>query len=715
MPLIDVSVFLLPDGEQAVTGENAIAFFSELACTEHTWVVNITGYKRVDIKKQVSADETFTVYVEKIETAVFETKVSDNRLQRDGSKRVLQQDEFIKAVGSRGDPVIALENMPGFDGFSDQGGGVILQGADPEDTRLYVNGHEVPLIFHSLGFSSIFIPDVIDSVDLLTAGFGAEYGRTTAGNINLTTASAKKDRLHAMAYVDLLNSAAVIQGPLDEEKKHSFWLGGRVSYIGPVFNLVTQEDDNISFNQVPQFYDLEGSYQWEMNDRWTFDLLGFGAKDQLKLRIKDSEDPLFRGDVAFATSFFRLIPRLRYDDGDQNRFEISTAHGIDYLDQAFGDFFFDATLYAPSLRSEFEHRFSDQFAWIVGIDTMYTHFKADLRVPSGTFPNSVDQSVPPGLRDIIAKQIDVKYLDLGFYTRINAQDAKKRWLLSPNLRFDYAQLTDQAHLSPRIEITRTLSPVWKVRGATGLYYQTPQAPEVEQSFGNPDLEDVRSIHYALSAMVDTRKNSNHGFWGDVTVFYKSLDHVVIDTNDYVTRDGELVPERYSNDGKGYAVGSQWAMQFHTNRLTAGLAYTLLWSRRKEPGVGYQATDFERRHNFNLRARYQLGRWELSSRLRLISGAPDTPIVNAYYDLDNDVYYPVEGENNSQRLPIFMQWDVRVDRKWIYNKWILSLYVDILNVTNRTNGNQYEYEFDYSDRTIQGGIPILPTFGVKGEF
>lgn len=712
--LAQSNIYLMPDGIKQTTNEKGQATFDATPCGDLTWVINVAGYKRLDLKKFVEKDERIAAFLEPVDQAQYQTIVTDNENKRDGSRRVVDQEDFIKAVGSRGDPLIALENEPGFSSFGNQGG-VILQGADPEDTRLYVNGHEVPLIFHSLGFSSIFIPDVIDSVELMTAGFGSEYGRTTAGNINLTTRTPKSDRIHAMAYVDLLNSAAVIQGPIDKAKKHTFWAGGRVSYIGPIFNLVTSEDDNVSFNQVPQFFDLQGNYQWEINNRWTFDILSFGAQDQLRLRIKDNEDPLVRGDFAFRTAFYRVIPRIRYDDGDKNKFDFSVGLGRDWIDQEFDDFFFDAKIFAPTFRGAWTHKWTDQFETVVGLDTIYTDFDANLRVPAGTFPNSEDNSVPENLRDVISKDIREKYWDWGGYLRFNIRDKQDKWLFSPNARVDYSDLTEQFHVSPRLAITRRLSEQWRLRAATGLYYQTPQPPELEVDFGNPELNDVRSIHYALSALVDTRQNTNQGFWGDVTVFYKDLDNVIIDTNNTVVRDGVTVPERFSNEGDGYAVGSQWALQMQRGRFSGGIAYTLLWSRRKEPGTGYFPTDFEQRHNFNVRARYRLGNWELSSRLRLISGVPDTPVTGAFYDLDNDIYVPVNGEINSDNIPMFVQWDVRVDRKWVYKRWIMSLYVDVLNVTNRTNGNEFEYNFDYTDRDLVGGIPILPTFGIKGEF
>lgn len=63
----------------------------------------------------------------------------------------------------------------------------------------------------------------------------------------------------------------------------------------------------------------------------------------------------------------------------------------------------------------------------------------------------------------------------------------------------------------------------------------------------------------------------------------------------------------------------------------------------------------------------------------------------------------------------MQLDLRADRKWIYDTWILSLYIDIQNVSSQKNQEGVMYAYDYSEKKEITGLPILPTFGLKGEF
>ena len=69
---------------------------------------------------------------------------------------------------------------------------------------------------------------------------------------------------------------------------------------------------------------------------------------------------------------------------------------------------------------------------------------------------------------------------------------------------------------------------------------------------------------------------------------------------------------------------------------------------------------------------------------------------------------------SERNKDFIQLDIRVDRKWIFKDWILSAYLDVQNATNRKNIEDIEYNYDYTDSEFDS-VPIIPTFGLKGEF
>nr|MBA2404944.1 carboxypeptidase-like regulatory domain-containing protein [Bdellovibrionales bacterium] len=205
-PLKDVSVFILPHKFKAVTTDKGDFAFENVPVGECTVIINLTGYEKLERKVDCGKIQSQVFYLEKKFYTSFETTVIGKVAKRDDQAHSLTQEEFIKAPGSfGGDPVRAAQNLPGVaaTGGSAQ---IIVQGASPEDTGYLINGHRVPLVFHFGGLSSVIIPEAVERVDLLPSGYGPEYSKAIGGIIGLTTKLPKEDRVHGMAYIDLLNS-----------------------------------------------------------------------------------------------------------------------------------------------------------------------------------------------------------------------------------------------------------------------------------------------------------------------------------------------------------------------------------------------------------------------------------------------------------------------------------------------------------------------------
>jgi hypothetical protein len=108
-------------------------------------------------------------------------------------------------------------------------------------------------------------------------------------------------------------------------------------------------------------------------------------------------------------------------------------------------------------------------------------------------------------------------------------------------------------------------------------------------------------------------------------------------------------------------------------------------------------------------------WELGFRFRYATGRPTSPVTGGIYDADSDTYIQVPGTLNSERIPAFHQLDVRLDKKWVFRTWMLSVYLDVQNVYNRKNPELVQYNFNYTKRQYLPGLPIIPSIGIKGEF
>ena len=86
-----------------------------------------------------------------------------------------------------------------------------------------------------------------------------------------------------------------------------------------------------------------------------------------------------------------------------------------------------------------------------------------------------------------------------------------------------------------------------------------------------------------------------------------------------------------------------------------------------------------------------------------------------YVVDTGSYEAVSGESNSERMPPFHQLDLRLDKRWIFDNWMLTAYLDVQNVYNRANPVAITYNYDSTEQGVRQSLPIIPIVGIKGEF
>ena len=69
---------------------------------------------------------------------------------------------------------------------------------------------------------------------------------------------------------------------------------------------------------------------------------------------------------------------------------------------------------------------------------------------------------------------------------------------------------------------------------------------------------------------------------------------------------------------------------------------------------------------------------------------------------------------SARNPAYVRLDARVEKKWTFQVWSLSVYLDVQNVLNSPNREGFSYSYNYRTRDGMRGLPIFPALGLKGE-
>jgi outer membrane receptor protein involved in Fe transport len=284
-------------------------------------------------------------------------------------------------------------------------------------------------------------------------------------------------------------------------------------------------------------------------------------------------------------------------------------------------------------------------------------------------------------------------------------------LLIPTVRIDHFsgvdRLSGTSLVQPRLSARWSVGEFTTIKVGAGIYSKYPELPQIMPAFGNVALGPELSRQY--SAGVERRLTG--ALRVDAVVFYKDLYRQVSQVADPAIK--------YDNNGRGRVYGGEVLLKHEpgVGRLSGWAAYTILRSERRESGQDrFHLYDYDQTHNLNVVAQLRLtSTVELGARFRYVTGNPLTPVVGATFDSDADIYAPTFGPTNSSRLGAFHQLDVRIDKHWVFRTWRLTAYVDVQNAYNRKNPEGKTYNYNYRQSEPLAGLPLIPSFGVKGEF
>ncbi|MGZ3699940.1 MAG: TonB-dependent receptor plug domain-containing protein, partial [Bdellovibrionota bacterium] len=637
---------------------------------------------------------------EKQSYLTYETQIIAQTEKRDDKTRSLDQSEFMTVPGANGDPVKAVQNLPGVNRASAFSSQVIIEGSSPNDTRYNIDDQVVPIIFHFGGLSSVVIPEAVDHVDYLSAGFGPEYGQSIAGLVNLTIKDPQTDRIHGFAFVDFLNVGGMVEGPINDHS--SFLVGARQSYTGFIFGAVAKNfSSNFSLVAAPDFEDLVFKYKNQFTPLDTFTLVTVGSRDTLGLVF----NPTTAAPTSFSleTDFFRIVPEWVHRFSSSVSFRASLGIGMDWNFSDGSTSYSHTTAPAITGRAETEAKINETWRSFWGIDTQfyvpYIDFQRTVSFSQGGISDPATATTVSVVNRFFSNAT-------GLYWRNVIHRPESPWTLTPGVRVSYFNLTGETLPQPRIGARYKLSPGWTFRAATGLYDEAPPVQDFDATYGNRALKAQQAVHATLGLEKDFHETAAEGLNLSSDVFYKHLYSLVASTP----------TSNFDNSGYGNIFGLEFLGKYKRGIWDTWISYTLSRSTRGDARTAEALSNFDQTHLLTAVLEVDLPKnWKISGRVRYTSGNPYTPVTSSIYDADNDGYVPTLGAIYSARLTPFFQLDVRADKKWVFDRWILTAYLDIENITNQANAQQLVYSYDFSQAAAITGLPIFPTLGVKAEF
>ncbi|MBX3157462.1 MAG: TonB-dependent receptor [Deltaproteobacteria bacterium] len=623
--------------------------------------------------------------------------------------------------GAGNDVLRALQSLPGVARTPFGLGGLALRGTAPRDTKVFLDGIEVPLLYHFGGIASFIPTAAIDDVVLEPSGAGVRYGRGLGGVAVATTRTGRRDRWRVGGELSLIHAATIAEGP--GPMRGSWLVGVRRSYFDAI-----EEAAQLDLALAPRYADAQ--LRWESGDgRWM--ALLFGSDDSLRfLPSEGSSGGIDTSNVkslSYASRFVRLGARYRAVHGATSVMVLPSV-GVDHVDARANhegvDKGMERVTVPLHLRAE--------VATAALRGTLTVGFDGGAQLHSYDMNNTPPPTaMDPSPDDVVHRTLDRWASDVGVWAEQSWFVAGDRVEIRPGLRADRFGLSEQVTLDPRITVHEVLCHGLRLTQSLGRYHAPPLVTDYDPIFGDrimPGSSSTQVTAGMKQQLGDDKELS-------ATVYYNRLGELPVDAitsatpasaNGSTESGGllgisrELVDTQFGSYsyregiGSGHAYGLELIGRRTAGAWTGWVAYTFARSFRRNPARGDTTAPYvlDQPHALTIVGSTALGKkWRLGGRFRFTTGNPLTPVAAAYLDASGD-WVPVDGAILSQRLPDFMQLDVRLDRAWRRPSGLWKLYIDVQNITNRSNAEGVTYNTDFSRRSFTTGLPIFPSIGVE---
>jgi hypothetical protein len=631
---------------------------------------------------------------------------------------------LARTVPGGGDAGKIVQSLPAVARPSTGTTEVVVWGAAPRDTRIFVDGVPVPTLYHVGGYRSAVGNDLIGDVRLAPAAFGPERGRAIGGVIEMGLAD--PTRLPQWRFqADVLDGSAVGRttlGPATVAAAIRYsWLDRAVAAVEDPRTLAPNAP-------LPRWSDAQVVARVPIRHDLVLSAWALGSIDTLN-RTLASDDPGTETSEHLDRNMVRAQLSLRRE----------RPHGWD-----LGTVWWGRDRSVDDLRVGAITATASNAGWVGGARGVQSTKIGDSG-PTLTLGVDVDAELAT-LHRIGSLSIPAREGDPHIFGQPPGDDvASDRWKASTidaaghasldtafgpvvttlGLRTD-AWLLTASRLTPRIGATPnvgaqdaifTVDPRGSVRvrisdgldarADAGLYHQSRAASDTSAVFGTPTLGVERAWHVIAG-----------GQWRRAPLALEAAGYARW-LEDLVARDLAVTPKLaqvLTQQGIGRVIGIQvTARLIGWHGVSGWLSYNVSRSERKDAtDQPWRLFDRDQTHGLIAVASWNRGPWTLGGRVRLATGEPRTPVIGAFFDSRSGRYQPIRGEHNGTRVPTYFAADLRAERTWPLGAIRGAVYVEIQNLTGRANAEELIYSADFAQRGYLTGLPLLAIAGLRIE-
>ncbi|MGF1635598.1 MAG: carboxypeptidase-like regulatory domain-containing protein [Cyclobacteriaceae bacterium] len=647
-----------------------------------------------------------------LENVVIEATNNEKTDESPLSLRTLGSNEIKRSPGGNRDISRVIRSLPGVGSIPSFRNDIIIRGGAPNENRFYLDGIEVPNINHfqtqgsSGGPVGLINVDFVQRVDLYSGAFPANRGNALSSVLEFVQKDGRNDKTTLNGIVGATDFGLTLEGPIGE--KTTYIVSARRSYLQYLFRAL-----GLPF--LPVYNDFQGKVKHKFNDKHHVTLLGLGAIDDFTLNTDAANKASTQQEKDEVNYILNQLPasdqwnyafgaKYEYFRTNGNYTLVMSRNKLNNTATKFvgNDDSKPENLLIDYLSEETESKFRLEdyritranFKVNYGISYEHAHFYID---EFSRFANIYG----PIQREYSSEIFINKW---GMFLQASKSLFKEKLTLSLGMRADANDYSDEMRnladqFSPRFSASWSFAPKWAFNFNTGLYYQLP--PYILLGYRNSDtgqLENkengvtyIQSRHYV--AGLEYNSSSNARF--TLEAFYKTYDNYPFHLDDSVSIAnlgadfGVIGNAPFASISQGRSYGLEFLAR---QRLFKGmyglLAYTWVRSEFQDKDGNFAPSSWDNRHLVSLTGGKKFNRdWELGLRWLFSGPSPYTPFnVNETVRRQNwDLFargIPDFTRINNGRATAFHQLDLRVDKKYYFEKWSLSVFIDIQNIYNR---------------------------------
>jgi len=538
-------------------------------------------------------------------------------------------------------------------------------------------------------------------MDFYPGGFGADHGNAMGGLLNIIPKTGSFDRHQGEADISLLKAEGYMEGPVSKDL--SYRASARRSYIDFFIEPFLPED--VGLIVFPYFTDLHFGLDYRFGKNHTMSIDSISAWDGAALSVKSKRANNESGEITFDYQKFFTGIFGKYKDFSKKEYkiQISPHYIYDTTRVEVATFSARADIHTSGIDLKIEKKLNAPHTIFYGGIFSLTKIYYDLAVPQMPDPTDFYANYRPIEIQFIKKTLSG--IRMGLFAGDQFQVTPK-WLLISGAHFSWFNIKGKIFTDPRLSTRYEITDKFRIKGSLGQYSQIIIDQNIDSNFGNPDLPPKRTYQYSAGIEYDFSADIEM----EAEVYYKDIRFLP-------TPDLEKL---YIPTGKDRSYGLELLIKHNlTKRFYGWLALTTSVSQKLDLSTDkwiYQPYDLP--VDGTLVASYDITpKWRVSTKTIFRSGSRLTPRILDYYDVDHDRYMAKRDSSltNSEQNPFLYQIDLRTDYSFVWDRWQLIVYLEIMNATMNTIPVRNTYNYDFSQEGKFENIPIIPFLGVRSRF